>query len=96
MSVYSITKNIVQKSLIYFRHKKVKNKEFTLLANNCVGGQIYHDLGLKFLSPTINMFFKCDDYLLFLENLDEALNANIEQVFRKDVKYPIGKITLKS
>ncbi len=43
--------------------KALRNKEFTLLSNNCNGGFIYHDLGLQFLSPTINMFFYHDHYL---------------------------------
>lgn len=31
---------------------RLKNKDFSILTNHCMGGIIYHDLGLKFLSPT--------------------------------------------
>ena len=35
--------------------KRLKNKNFTLITNNCTGGVIYNRLGLKFLSPTIKL-----------------------------------------
>lgn len=33
------------------RRKRLKNHDFTILATNCIGTVIYHDLGLEFLSP---------------------------------------------
>ena len=33
-----------------------KNDDFTLIARDCIGGILYHQLGLKFLTPTINLF----------------------------------------
>ena len=33
---------------------KLHNKEFSLIAPNCIGGIIYHRLGVEFKSPTIN------------------------------------------
>lgn len=30
---------------------RLRNKDFTLITSNCVGGIIYHELGLPFLSP---------------------------------------------
>ncbi len=53
--------------------KRLKNKNFTVLSNNCVGGVILHELGERFNSPTVNLFFKAEDYLKFLENLDYYL-----------------------
>lgn len=38
-----------------------KNKDFTLLTGNCLGGYIYHQLGLRFNSPTINLMIYDDD-----------------------------------
>lgn len=40
---------------------------------NCTGGILYHDLGLKFLSPTINMYMRAEDFIKFCENLDQYL-----------------------
>ena len=45
------------------RREKLKNNDFTIISSECAGGVIYHDLGLRFDSPTINLWFKPDDYL---------------------------------
>lgn len=58
--------------------RKLRNKDFTLLSNNCNGGFIYHDLGLQFRSPTINLFFYNDHYFTFLEHLDEYLASDLK------------------
>lgn len=50
-----------------------KNAHFTILCNNCFGGMLYHDLGVKFFSPTINLYFYADDYLTFLEDPEQYL-----------------------
>ena len=40
--------------------------QFTLLAQNCAGGLLYHSLGREFLSPTINLWFSEGDFLKFV------------------------------
>lgn len=54
-----------------FKNIKVNNPNVSLLTNNCVGGCIYHDLGLKFLSPTINLFIPVDDFINFVCNFEQ-------------------------
>lgn len=56
--------------------KRLKNNEFSIISNDCTGGVIYHDLGLRFTSPTINLFFEpYEDYLYFLSNIKDYLHA---------------------
>lgn len=73
--------------------RQLKNKNFTLLSNNCNGGFIYHDLGLKFLSPTINLFFYHDHYFTFLEHLDDYLACELKMcgspLHKTELDYPI-------
>lgn len=38
---------------------------------------LYHDMGLKFMSPTINLYFNMEDYIEFLENLEFYLNCEL-------------------
>ncbi len=57
--------------------RRIKNKDFSLLTNNCNGGFIYHDLGLQFKSPTINLYFIYDHFLRFLEDLDYYLRQEL-------------------
>ena len=40
---------------------RVKESRPSILANSCMGGFIYNDLGLKILSPTVNM--RCVNYI---------------------------------
>lgn len=50
------------------RRKRLKNHDFTILATNCIGTVIYHDLGLEFLSPTINLTISMSDLVKLAEN----------------------------
>lgn len=69
--------------------KKLKNNDFTILSQNCIGSIMYHDLGQKFCSPTINMLFKPNEFIKFLNNLDDYLKYDI--VFINTNKpYPVG------
>ena len=70
---------------------KLKNKDFTLLCNNCTGGVIYNSLGLKFNSPTINEYMSAKDFIKFLNNLDYYLSLN-PIYLSDDVKYPVAQL----
>ncbi len=68
-----------------------RGKQPTILSCNCLGGIIYHDLGLQFTSPTINLYMSCPDFIRFLENLDHYLALPItpyEGHLQRD--YPLG------
>ena len=42
--------------------RRLRNREFTILCNNCNAGVITHDLGQQFCSPTVNLFFYEDHF----------------------------------
>lgn len=75
----------------HFDRKKLTNDEFTILCNTCIGGVICHDLGKRFLSPTVNLYIRPHDFVKFMENLDHYLNSDIVEVESK-LKYPVGKL----
>lgn len=81
-------------------HKKIrknlKNPAPSIISSNCIGGIIYHDLGLQFKSPTINLTLNSNDYILFLENLEGFLNATPKEIVLKEYRYPIGELTYKN
>ena len=78
---------------LYLRQKRsrLKNKAPTIISNNCVAGVMYHDLGLRFYSPTINLFFKADDFIRFAENLEHYLSLEVKEI-SSDLPYPVGMI----
>ena len=75
------------------RRKRLLDKDITILANNCNAGFIYHDLGLQFKSPTINLFFYKDHFFTFLEHLDEYLAEEIRECKSPqhipEINYPV-------
>ena len=72
--------------------KKLCNVSPSIISSNCIGGIIYHDLGLEFKSPTINLFFFDEDFILFLENLENFLKVVPTEIKIKGYDYPIGQL----
>lgn len=69
--------------------KELFNVEnISFISQNCIGGVIYHDMGLKFLTPTINLYFMANDFIKFVENLEYYMN--LELVMREDTKVVTG------
>lgn len=71
--------------------KRLQNKDFSLFCSNCTAGIIYHDLGMKFLSPTINMYMEAKDFIRFCGNLEEYTNCELEKIERTELNYPVMK-----
>ena len=71
--------------------KRLSNRNFTILCNNCVGGVILHELGERFNSPTVNLFFGAEDYIKFLEKLDHYLGQTLVEA-QSDKDYPVAKL----
>ncbi len=65
--------------------KKLTNKTPTFLCPNCIGGIMFHDLGLQFRSPTVNLMMLQTDFLKFVLDLDGYLSKELE--FYKSDKY---------
>lgn len=70
---------------------QLKNKDFTLLSNNCNGGVILSELCVRFNSPFINLNINPTDYVKYLKNLDYYSNLPIKVEFT-DREYPIGML----
>jgi len=63
------------------KYRKLKSDPPTIFCPNCWGGITYHQLGLRFESPIINMFFYPNDYLRFLQSPKHYINC--ELVFKE-------------
>lgn len=67
------------------------NPNPTVFASNCNGGVMTHDLGLKFRSPTVNLYIRPKEYVRFLENLQHYLyEAHFVAERGGDADYPVG------
>lgn len=73
---------------IIHRRRKLEASNVTLICQNCIGGVFYHEMGLKFLSPTINLFIREPDFMRFVSNLDAYLEQELRMQWEEE--YPVG------
>ena len=75
--------------------QQYKNSDVSIISMNCTGGILSHNLGQQFLSPTVNMYMKAEDFIKFCENLDHYLAIEkMQECFDPSIiegrKYPIA------
>lgn len=98
-----LLKNIIKKvtnALCYRRrkryHEKMKqrleNQSFSLIASDCFASFVYHDMGLQFRSPTINLFFAKEDFCTFACNLEGYFASELTEVKNHDRHFPVGQL----
>lgn len=68
----------------------VNAEGITFISQNCIGGVLYHDLGLPFLSPTINAFIPEPGFVKLVLDLRHYMEQ--ELVIRWGEEYPIGTL----
>lgn len=72
------------------KRKRLKNKNFTIICNNCVGAMVMHDLGQRLDTPTVNLFIKPKEYIQFLSNFEHYIKCDKIEDITTDTDYPIG------
>lgn len=81
-----------------FRHRKLRqgviNTNYSFLCNNCVGAMVTHDLGLRFNTPTVNLFFEpISHYISFLKLIESGNDiTNLTEVPNTSKSYPVGAL----
>lgn len=76
-----------------YYQRNLTNHNFTLLTPNCMGGLIYHRLGERFNSPTIDISMQTHDFMVFINDLDYYLSKDIEETDNMGLPYPVGLIS---
>lgn len=66
----------------------IRNKDFSIISNNCWGGSIYEDLGLNYTTPTIGLFFFAPCYIKFASDLKKYISSPLQ--FTEKSKYEKG------
>ena len=70
--------------------KRLKNHNISLIASNCTGGVILHDLGLRYHSPFVNLWMKPKDFIIICQNLREYMDCELEFIQEEGIGYPVG------
>jgi uncharacterized protein (DUF1919 family) len=76
------------KILAPYRRTKLRNKDFSIIGNDCIAWGIYRKLGLQYTTPTVGLFFFSEDYIRFLENFEHYIKQPLK--FKETSKYPEG------
>lgn len=87
-----ISAKFFRKNKVLSFNNAVTNRDFTIICQCCVGGVIYHDLGMQFLSPTINLAFDGPDFVKFCSDLPKYLNTELVEHLTNEVPYPVGRL----
>ena len=70
---------------------RLKNREASILCNNCAGGCIAHDLHLQFRSPFVNLWLSPTDFIKYCEDIRHYRNAPL-QFIQTGQDYPIARL----
>lgn len=68
------------------------NKTPTFLCPNCIGGILFHDLGLQFRSPTVNLMMYQTDFAKFVLDLDHYLSEKLVFFNHKEYSFPCAHL----
>lgn len=83
---------------------RLKNKNFSIISDDCWGGRVYTDVRVSYTSPTVNLFFYSSCFLKLVQDLKTYIDKDLEFVSvskyeianqsRKNAgkNYPIGKL----
>lgn len=81
----------------YKMRKQLKNRSISFLCPNCIGGILFHDLGLKFLSPTVNLMMFQTDFVKWVLNLDRYNTQKLNFFNHPEYSFPcahLGDLTI--
>ena len=86
---------------IFFR-ARLKNKTFSVIANNCWGAEVYKEAGLPYLTPFVGLYIFAPCYIRLLSDLKVYMGQELQfipvsryafanaQRATMTAKYPIG------
>lgn len=91
-SVVNYLWNLRRGGIIRKLRSRFGQNAVTIISNNCAAGFIYNALGLRFDSPTINLYFEDSDFLIFTLNLHSYLEGTLSEDRLSDRDYPVGRL----
>lgn len=72
--------------------KDLVNHNVSFLCPNCIGGILFHDLGLQFRSPTVNLMMYQPHFAKFVLNLDSYLSKEFTPFIDPEYTIPCAKL----
>ena len=94
----------MKKFIANLRKLQLKRKDFTVFSNNCLSAFIYKRYNLPFLTPTISIHFKPNEFIKFCKNYKHYFSVELTETKEYDKEWyaslggceepncPIGKL----
>ncbi len=88
-SIFNILREI--EWIAYKRRKRwrLKNNDATIIGSNCSGAFMYYDLGMKYLTPTVNLSIEMNDFVKMVSNLKWYMEQELVESEEK-APCPVG------
>lgn len=80
-------KSFIYTNLARNRNRFLKNKDFTIISDNCWGGFVCQHFDLPYNSPFIGLFLFSPDYIKLLSDLRGYLSMNLKFITPNESKY---------
>ena len=80
----------IRKRRIAERKAALTNRDFTVIAKDCTGAMLLHDLGLRFDTPTVNLFFTAGDFVKFCARLEYYIGSELIEDTTATEPFPVG------
>ncbi|MER2295048.1 MAG: DUF1919 domain-containing protein [Desemzia incerta] len=87
---------------LFREKKKINNKEFTLISNNCWGGLVSRDLNVSHKSPFVGLFIMTPDFIKLISNFEYYMQQDLKfvdkskyenvNIQRAESTFPIGML----
>lgn len=80
--------------ILPYNRNRFDNPEVTIISSNCIGGCLAHDLGIRFNSPTVNLWMVPKDFIRFCYDIPRYINSELKFVDQKscDMGYPVAML----
>ncbi len=79
--------NSIRKKIAKVRNLFLRNRNFTIISDNCWGGFVYQNLDLEYRTPFIGLFIHGEDYVRMLKNLKLYLGQSLVFIEPSKSKY---------
>ncbi|MBQ9973414.1 MAG: DUF1919 domain-containing protein [Oscillospiraceae bacterium] len=83
-------KELLRMPLKHSMRRRLKVNNARIIASMCAGGILSHDLGLQFLSPTINLIIP--EFTAFCDGLEDRLRGELVDKGTSPHGYPLAEL----
>lgn len=73
------------------KNRRLKNRDVSIISSNCSGAFMYYDLGMRYLSPTVNLSIEMNDFVKMVKNLRWYMEQELVELNEKS-ECPMGML----